>query len=286
VLEAVRGCEGVISMLTDRWDAEAFDAAGPQLRVVANYAVGYNNVDVVEADRRGIAVTNTPDVLTAATADVAWALLMMAARRLGEAERCVRSGDFCGWGPNDWLGLDLEGKTLGIIGAGRIGTAIARRSLGWNMRVLYSHQACKAGFEEACRGIRVPLEELLRESDFISLSVPLTPATRHLIGERELSMMKPRSVLINTARGPVVDEKALVRALRNRQIFAAGLDVYEEEPRLAEGLQDLENVVLLPHLGSATFETRARMSEIAAENAVAVLQGRRAPNMVNSPQAR
>lgn len=270
-------------MLTDRMDAEAFDAAGPSFKVVANYAVGFNNIDLKEADARAVSVTNTPDVLTAATADTAWGLLMMAARRLGEAERTVRAGGFHGWGPNDWLGVDIEGKTLGIIGAGRIGTTIARRARGWDMSILYTHRSGKEDFERATCARLVGRDELLRQSDFISLSVPLTDSTRHLIGKRELALMKPTAVLINTARGPVIDEAALVQALRNRQIFAAGLDVYEREPELEAGLVELENVVLLPHLGSATIETRSEMALIAARNIIACLKGETPPNLVNHP---
>ncbi|MCX7718033.1 MAG: D-glycerate dehydrogenase [Candidatus Sumerlaeaceae bacterium] len=282
-LALVAGCHGVGCMLTEVWNAEAFDAAGPQLRIVANYAVGFNNIDLGEAKRRGVVVTNTPDVLTDATADAAWTLLLAAARCAGRGERDVRAGRFQGWGPNDYLGVDLVGKTLGIVGPGRIGTAMARRSRGWDMQVIYSHRVDKPEFEAATGGRRVTLETLLRQSDFISLHVPLTAQTRHLIGARELSVMKPTAVLINTARGPVVDEAALVEALRAGRIFAAGLDVYENEPKLADGLAQLENVVLLPHLGSATFRTRATMAEMVADNIVAVLSGRPAPNPVPLP---
>ena len=280
-LHGIGGASAVCGMLTDRWDREAFEAAGSRLRVVANFAVGHNNVDLAEATRRGVAVTNTPDVLTEATADAAFGLLIAAARRFGEGERVVRAGGFHGWGPSDYLGQDIAGRTLGIIGPGRIGSAIARRSRGWSMRVVYAHAEQKEGFEREFAAERLSLPELLAVSDFISLSIPFTSATRHLIGARELSLMKPTAVLINTARGPVVDEVALVRALRERRIFAAGLDVYEEEPKLTPGLRDLENVVLLPHLGSATFETRAAMGRLMAENVVAVLRGRVPEHLVN-----
>ncbi len=273
-LGKVAGCAGVLSMLTDRWDAEAFEAAGPGLRIVANYAVGYNNVDLAEATRRGVIVTNTPDVLTEATADTAWALVMMASRRLGEAERHLRAGRFHGWGPNDWIGVDLRGRTLGIIGAGRIGEATARRARAWNMRIVYSHQNPKPDFEAATGGSRVPLDQLLSESDFVSLHVPFTDKTRHLIGARELTLMKPTAILVNTARGPIVDEAALVVALRERRLYAAGLDVYEDEPRLAPGLVELENVVLLPHVGSGTPEAREGMARVATDNLLAVLAGK------------
>jgi len=282
-LALVAGCHGVGCMLTEVWNRETFEAAGPQLRVVANYAVGYNNIDLAEAKRRGVVVTNTPDVLTDATADAAWTLLLAAARCAGRGERDVRAGRFRGWGPNDYLGVDLVGKTLGIVGAGRIGTAVARRSRGWDMKVIYSHFAGKPDFEAATGARRVTLDTLLREADFISLHVPLTPDTHHLIGARELAMMKPTAVLVNTARGPVIDEAALVEALRAGRIFAAGLDVYEREPELADGLTELENAVLLPHLGSATFQTRATMAAMMADNLVAVLAGRPAPNPVPMP---
>lgn len=279
-LAAIRGCTGVLGMLTDRWDAEAFEAAGPQLRIVANYAVGFNNIDLAEAEKRGVVVTNTPDVLTAATADIAWGLLMAAARRFYESEKCLRNGGFHGWGPNDWIGVDLEGRTLGILGAGRIGTAIARRSMGWNMKVIYSHRSAKPDFEKATGGTRVEMEQLLREADFISISVPLNAGTKHLIGAKELALMKLTAVLVNTARGAVIDEKALVEALKSRRIFAAGLDVYEEEPKLVPGLAECDNAILLPHVGSSTFDTRDAMSRLAAESVVAVLQGREPRNRV------
>lgn len=272
-LSLISGAHGVGCMLTDKWDAEAFDAAGPQLRVVANYAVGFNNIDLDEARRRGVRVTNTPDVLTEATADIAWGLLLAAARLFGRADADVRGGKFHGWGPNDYLGVDLVGKTLGIIGAGRIGSATARRARGWNMRVVYTHHSGKSEFEREHNAELLPLKELLVQSDFVSLHVPLTPETKHLLGAAELALMKPTAVLVNTARGPVVDEKALVNALREGRPFAAGLDVYEDEPALAPGLAELPNVVVLPHIGSATIGTRSRMAELMAENLIAVLQG-------------
>ncbi len=282
-LDAIAGCDAVIGMITDRWDTEAFDRAGPKLRIIANYGVGYNNIDIEEANRRGIAVTNTPDVLTDATADIAWGLLLASARRFGEGERSLRAGGFRGWGPSDYLGVDLAGQTLGIIGPGRIGTAIARRSRGWDMRIVYTHKDPKPAFEQATGAQRLPLDELLATSDFVSLSCPLTPETRHLIGARELSLMKPTAVLVNTARGPVVDEEALVEALRERRIFAAGLDVYEREPELAPGLAGLDNAVLLPHVGSATFRTRETMARIVVDNVLALFDGRRPPTLVNEP---
>jgi glyoxylate reductase len=282
LLELIKGADGVLSMLTDKFDAEAFDAAGPQLRAVANYAVGYNNIDTAEATRRGIAVTNTPDVLTAATADIAWALLMAAARRLGESERDLRAGKFLGWGPNDYLGMDLDGKTIGILGPGRIGTVIARRSTGWAMRVLYTHPKGKPDFEAVTGARNVPLDQLLRESDFVVSALPLSPTTKHLIGAAQFAMMKRTAVLVSVGRGPVIDEAALVEALRARTIFAAGLDVYEYEPKLADGLIGLDNAVLLPHIGSATVGARAAMAIMAVDNLLAAVRGERPPQLVNS----
>jgi glyoxylate reductase len=261
-------CDAWLCLLTDRVDAELL-ARAPRLRVVANMAAGVDNVDVGAARRLGVAVTNTPDVLTDATADLAWALLLSAARRVVWNDRYVRAGAFVGWDPELGVGVDVAGKTLGIVGAGRIGRAVAERARGFRMQVLLHS-----------RSGGVPLGELLERSDFVSLHVPLTPETRHLIGEAELRRMRPRAVLINTARGPVVDERALVRALREGWIGAAGLDVYEDEPRLAPGLAELANTVLLPHVGSATVETRARMAETAARNAIAVLRGEKPPNAV------
>ncbi|ABG03590.1 D-isomer specific 2-hydroxyacid dehydrogenase, NAD-binding protein [Rubrobacter xylanophilus DSM 9941] len=281
LLSAARGASGILSTVTERIDAEVMDAAGPSLRVVANMAVGYDNVDVAAASARGVVVTNTPGVLDETTADTAFMLLMAAARRLGEAERLVRSGRWEGWGPEQLTGPDVWGKTLGIVGFGRIGRAVARRATGFGMRILYASRSRKEEAERELGARRVSLEELLRESDFVSLHTPLTPETRHLIGERELSLMKPAAVLVNTARGPVVDEAALAAALARRRIFAAGLDVYEREPEVHPALLGLENAVLAPHIGSASIETRARMAALAAENLRAVLSGRRPPSPVN-----
>jgi glyoxylate reductase len=264
----LEGVEGLLCLLTDRIDARLLEGAD-RLRIVANMAAGTDNVDLAAAERLGIAVTNTPDVLSEATADLAFALLLAVARRLVEGDRWVRSGRFTGWSPDLLLGLDVSGRTLGIVGAGRIGRAMARRAEGFGMRVL-------------ARGSRegTPLAELLERSDFVSLHVPLRADTHHLIGEPELRRMQSHALLINTARGPVVDEAALVRALREGWIAGAGLDVYEREPALAPGLAELENVVLAPHVGSATHGTRARMAEIAADNIVACLSGGPLPSAV------
>ncbi len=284
LLEQVRGRDGVLCHLTDVIDEEVMEAAGPRCRVFANYAVGYNNIDVEAATRRGILVTNTPDVLTETTADLAWALLMAAARRIVESDRFLRSGRWDGWGPMQFLGQDVHGAVLGIVGAGRIGRAVARRAAGFDMRLLYTDPEPRPDMD-ALGARRVELPELLSASDFVSLHAPLTPATRHLIGRAELARMKPTACLINTARGPLIDEAALVEALAERRIAAAGLDVYEHEPRVAEGLTALDNVVCVCHIGSATLTTRTRMAEMAAGNMVAALEGRMPPHAVN-PQAR
>ncbi|MDI3281633.1 MAG: D-glycerate dehydrogenase [Bacillota bacterium] len=281
LLAALCDKDGVLAMLADILDREAMDAA-PHLRVISNYAVGINNIDVPEATRRGIVVTNTPGVLTEATADLAWALLMAVARRIVEADAYVRAGKFTGWAPKLLLGGEVNGKVLGIVGLGRIGEAVARRARGFNMRVLYYQRTRRSPEEEARLGVEYrPLHDLLREADFVSLHVPLTPETRYLIGARELALMKPTAYLINTARGPVVDEAALVEALRARRIAGAGLDVFEHEPALTPGLADLENVVLAPHIGSATYETRAKMAVLAANDLLAALRGERPQHIVN-----
>jgi glyoxylate reductase len=274
LLEAVKGRAALLTQLVDRIDAQVLDAAGPVLKVVANYAVGYDNIDVAAARARGVVVTNTPDVLTDATAELAWSLLLAAARRVPEGHEMTRDGGFKGWAPLLLLGRGVTGKTLGVAGAGRIGRAFARMSKGFGMKVLYWSRRPSEELERETGARRVDLETLLKESDYVSLHVPLTADTRHLIGARELAWMKPTAVLVNTARGPVVDEGALVAALESRRIFAAGLDVYEKEPALHPGLAGLPNVVLAPHTGSATVESRDRMSLLAAENLALVLQGR------------
>ena len=271
---------GVVSVLSDRIDAPLL-AAAPALRVVANVAVGYDNVDLAAARRAGVVVTNTPDVLTETTADLTWALLLAAARRVVEADRDLRRGAFRTWELGGWLGWDVHGKTLGVVGFGRIGRAVARRAAGFGMRVLYSDPTPAADEVEALLGAEyVPLARLLAESHFVAVHAPLTPATRHLIDAAALAAMRPDAVLVNVARGPIVDEAALVAALRDRRIAAAGLDVYEDEPALAPGLADLPNTVLLPHVGSATHETRARMARMAVDNVLAVLAGETPPNRV------
>lgn len=281
LVERARGAAAVVSQLTDRLGADVI-AQLDGVRVIANVAVGYDNIDVAAATARGIAVTNTPGVLTETTADFAFALLMAAARRIPEAHAFVHSGQWRTWIIDLLAGQDVHGATLGIFGLGRIGAAVARRGRGFGMRILYcDDRPAPPELERELEARRVTKEKLLRESDFVSLHVPLTPATRHLIGAAELALMKPTAVLINTARGPVVDEAALADVLEKRTIWAAGLDVFEQEPTVHPKLLGLPNVVLAPHIASASFATRRRMSLMAAENAIAALSGRRPPNLVN-----
>ncbi|RUL83386.1 2-hydroxyacid dehydrogenase [Tautonia sociabilis] len=279
LLRSVRGRDGVLCLLTDQIDAEVLDAASG-CKVVANMAVGYNNIDVAAATSRGILVTNTPGALTESTADLTWALILAVARRVVEGDEEMRTGRFPGWGPLHMLGGDVSGKTLGLVGPGRIALAVAERAVGFRMSILYAGNRPNPAFD-AIGARLVDLDELLAESDFVSLHVPLTDRTRHLIDSRALAKMKPTAYLINTSRGPVVDERALVAALDSRRIAGAGLDVYEDEPRMAPGLAGCRNAVLLPHLGSATAGTRAAMSRQAAQNLLAALAGRRPPDLVN-----
>lgn len=276
----VAGRRGVLCLVHDRIDEGVLDAAGEGCGIFANMGVGFDNVDVGAATARGVMVTNTPGVLTDATADLAFGLMLAASRRVAEGDRLVRRGDWRGWGPLQMLGVDVTGATLGIVGAGRIGTGVARRAAGFGMRILY---ADVRGAEEMERlgGKRVELAALLGESDFVSIHVNFTEGTRQLIGAREMALMKRTSCLVNTSRGAVVDEGALVAALKAGRPGFAGLDVYENEPALAEGLAELENVVLLPHLGSATARTRSWMAVMAAEDMVAALGGGRPANLVN-----
>jgi len=280
-LERVPGVAGLIPMLSDRIDAAVLDAAGPSLRVVANYAVGFDNVDIAACTERGVRVSNTPGVLTDATADLTWTLILATARRVVEGDRLVRTAAWRGWAPTQLLGLQLSGATLGLAGAGRIGTVVGLRATGFRMRVLYADLRENRELEQKVAATRVELDQLVREADVLSLHIPMRPEHHHLIGAAQLAAMKPTAILINTARGPIVDEVALVTALREGQIAAAGLDVYENEPRLTPGLTELPNVVLLPHLGSATTATRQKMAQMAAENVIAVLAGRDPPNAVN-----
>ena len=280
LIRGMRGRRALISMLSDPIDAEVIES-NPRLNVIANYAVGYNNIDLKTASSRGIHVTNTPGVLTEATADLTWSLIMSLARRVLEGDRLVRTGRWTGWNPTQLLGMDLTGKTLGIIGMGRIGQAVARRAVGFGMRLIYhNRRRLPVRLEKKFEASYMPLSRLLAAADIISLHLPLTPETRHLIDRRVLDRMKSTALLINTARGPVVDEKALVIALKKGKIAGAGLDVFEEEPNIQKGLFTLPNVVLLPHLGSATVETRIKMGFMVIENIEAALKGKRAPNAV------
>lgn len=281
LLTAVKDQDAIITMLSDPVDEDVIKA-GNRLQVIANYAVGFNNIHVDAATSRGIKVVNTPDVLTNATADLAWALLMSTARRVVEGDHLTRTGQFKGWEPELLLGAEVYGKTLGIVGAGRIGQAVAKRAVGFGMPVLYHNRTrLPESIEKECSIRYVNLDTLLTNSDFVSLHCPLTPETKHLIGERELELMKPTAVLVNTARGPVVDERALVHALKNGVIYGAGLDVFENEPALHPGLSELPNVVLTPHIASAGMETRFRMVDMVVNDVLAVLESRRPQNLVN-----
>lgn len=281
LLSRVAGADALLTLLTERVDAELLDAAGPQLKVVANVAVGYDNVDVPACRERGIIATNTPGVLTEATADIAFALILMATRRTGEGERVIRSAQPWKWGMFYLLGMGLQGKTLGVVGMGGIGQATARRARAFGMDVIYQSRSELAPEIATKLGARrVELDELLSTSDVVSLHCPYSPATHHLIGAEQFAAMKETAYLVNTARGPIVDEAALVDALRDGQIAGAGLDVYEREPLVHAGLRELDNVALLPHLGSATIETRTAMATLAADNALAVLAGEQPPTPI------
>lgn len=281
LLNSVSEVQAILCLLTERIDDEVLDRA-PNLKIVANMAVGFDNIDVDACTRRGVKVTNTPGVLTETTADLAFGLLLAAARRIPEAERVLRRGDWKTWSPMFMAGRDVYGATLGILGLGRIGEAVARRATGFSMRILYWDQVRRPDVEEKLGARFVSLEELLRESDFVSIHLPLTPNTRGLIGKRELEMMKPTAVLVNTARGPIVKQGDLYEALVAGKIWAAGLDVFEEEPVSPDDpLVKLDNVVALPHIASASVATRTRMAVMAAENVVAMLTGHTPPNLVN-----
>jgi glyoxylate reductase len=280
VLRRVADKDGLICLLTEKIDDELL-SAGPRLRTVANIAVGFDNIDVDACTRRGVAVSNTPGVLDETTADFAWTLLMAVARRLIEGDALCRSGQWKGWNLDQLVGGDIWGKTLGILGFGRIGRAVARRASGFGMRVIYNDAVrAPSEIESELRAEYMERDAVLREADFLSLHVPLLPETRGLIGPRELALMKPTSFLINTSRGPVVQEAALITALERRQIAGAALDVFEREPQIGHGLLR-PNVVLAPHLASASLETRTRMAMMAVENTIAFFEGRRPPNIVN-----
>lgn len=281
MLDSVSDKDGLLCMITDRIDKELLDRS-PHIRMIANLAVGFDNIDIAAATVRRIPVSNTPGVLTDATADLTLALILATARRVVEGDKKTREGRFRFWAPSHFLGREVSGKTLGIVGLGRIGKAVARRASGFDMQILYHMRRRLKATDEKSLGVNyMDLNSLLARSDFVSLHVPLTDETRHLIGRKELDNMKATAFLINTSRGQVVDEKALVEALHGRNIAGAGLDVYENEPSLTPGLKELDNVILLPHVGSATLETRTKMGLRAAENLLAGLRGDRPPDCLN-----
>lgn len=279
-LEKISGRDGVLCLLHDRIDAEVFDAV-PGVKGFANYAVGYDNIDVKEATARGIPISNTPGVLTDATAEMAWALLFAIGRRVVESDRVMRSGRWPGWGPLQFLGGDVAGATLGIIGAGRIGTAMALKSKGFHMKVLYHDVRQNETLEKELGARKAELDELLRESDFISIHTPLMPETRHLISLDQIKKMKPTAYLINTSRGPVIRESDLLEALQQKIIAGAAVDVYEFEPEMTPGLEKLDNIVITPHTASGTVGSRTNMALKAAANLIAMVRGEKAPDCVN-----
>ena len=283
LLRAIEGCDGVLTLLTDKVDDEFLDRAGAGLKVVSNFAVGFDNIDVPACTRRGIPVGNTPGVLTDTTADLAWTLLMAAGRRVAEGDRYVRDGRWKTWGPMLLLGPDVHGSTLGIVGFGRIGQAVARRAMGFGMTILYHDvRRAEAAVETAFGARFVTLDELLAESDFVSLHVNLTDETRHLMNAERLGWMKPSAVLVNTSRGPVIDQRALHEALRDGVIFAAALDVTDPEPILLDDpLLTLDNCLIVPHIASASRATRGKMASMAAANLLAGVRGQRLPTPVN-----
>ena len=278
IINGTSDCDILLCLLSDTIDSDII-SCNPNLKGIVNYAVGFNNIDVECATRLKIPVTNTPGVLTETTADMAWALMFCTARRIVESDRFVREGKFKDWAPKLFLGADVYGKTLGIIGAGRIGIAGAKRASGFNMKILYSDK--NTNIENTIKAEKIDQEKLLRESDFVSLHVPMLPETKHLIGEKELQIMKNTAILINTSRGAVIDEEMLLKALQEKWIAGAGLDVYENEPNLVEGLVECDNIVLAPHIASASVETRTNMGFIAIENAIAIRQGKIPPQIVN-----
>lgn len=283
ILKGIKGKDGLICLLTDSIDADIMESAGPQLKVIANYAVGYNNIDVEAASKLNIPVTNTPGVLTETTADFTMALLLAIARKIIESDKFTRAGNFKGWGPLLQLGSDVYEKTIGIIGCGRIGSAVAHRAaLGFNMKVFYFDTNRQTKLEEKLSMEFCSLEKLLSSADFITLHIPLTKETKHLIDKKELSLMKKTAYLINTSRGAVINEHALFEALSRKQIAGAALDVYEFEPKLTQGLAELENVILTAHIASASIETRTKMGMIAVDNLLAGLNKKHPPNCINS----
>ena len=281
LIEKAKGADAILSVLTEKIDGEVMESAGEQLKIVANYAVGYNNIDVEEAKKKNIMVTNTPGVLTESVAEHAIAFLFSIAERIVEADKFMRAGKYKAWGPKMLLGADIQGKTLGIIGLGRIGTAVAQRMQdGFDVKIVYYDLKRNEELEEKFGMKYKELDDLLKESDFVSIHTALTDETKHLINAEKLALMKSSAYLINTARGPIVDETALIEVLKEKKIAGAALDVFENEPELTPGLVDLDNVVLTPHIASATEGTRNKMSEMAAKNIIAALDGETPPNLV------
>lgn len=284
ILNGVKGADALLSVLTEKIDAEIMEAAGPQLKIIANYAVGFDNIDLEAAKQRNILVTNTPRVLTNTVAEHTFASMLSIAHRISEADRFSRAGKYTAWGPQLLLGADLSGKTLGIVGLGRIGSRVAHHAKqGFEMKILYNDIKRNEEFEkEFSAQYVVSLEELLPQCDFVSIHVPLLDSTHHLINEERLKLMKPTAYLINTSRGPIIDEKALTQALAEKVIAGAALDVFEFEPAITPELKNLDNVILTPHIASATEETRQAMSKLAAENIIAALEGQVPPNLVTN----
>ena len=282
IIEKAKNVDALVPLLSDKIDSEIFNAA-PKLKIVAQLAVGFDNIDLQEATRRGIYVTNTPEVLTDTTADFAWALLMAAARRVAEADRYVRTGQWkVGWHPSMMQGRDVYGSTIGIVGAGRIGYAVAKRATGFGMKIIFYDVVPRPEIEKDLGAKKVDLNTLFRESDFVSIHVPLMKETHHLVNAERLKLMKKTAYLINNSRGPVVDEKALYEALKEGRIAGAGLDVFEQEPTPMDNpLLKFDNVVVAPHISSASYETRSRMAEMVAENLVAFFEGKKPPNLIN-----
>ena len=280
LLQGIQDKDGLLCLLTDPID-KVILTAEPKLKVVANYAVGYDNIDIITATKHGISICNTPDVLTDTTAELAWALVFSVTRRILEADAFTRAGTFRGWEPLLMLGRDVTKKTLGIIGTGRIGTAMALKSRGYDMNVLYYDNHTNNVLENILNATKVSFDTLIQTADIISIHLPLTNETHHLIGEKELQSMKETTILINTARGPIIKEQALIKALQDNWIFGAGLDIYEHEPTISPELIKQKNVVLLPHIGSATLETRSNMALMAAQNLLTGMQGKQPPNCVN-----
>ncbi len=281
LLRSVAGVDAVLALLTDKVDGELLDAAGKQLKIVANYAVGYDNIDLAAAKERGVMISNTPEVLSETVAEHTFALMLAIAHRIVESDTFMRGGKYKGWGPMLLLGRDLSHKTLGVVGLGRIGSLVVKHAVrGFDMNVVYYDVKQNPAFEAEYGARYMQLPELLREADFVSIHVPLLPTTKHLMGEKEFALMKKTAYMVNTSRGPIVDEVALVHALQSGVIAGAALDVFESEPKMAPGLEKLDNVIITPHTASATIETRAKMAQLAAENIIAALEGKTPPTLV------